>query len=326
VPGLPIMKITATKPLKQSWRGNWILLLTSAGMKTLTKYPCIKTYVARGIMINRNKPPIMRKQTMVGGIYCETKNIIIMNETTLEKMKSLKFYGMVRAFTSSLEDGRMSTMTADEMISFLTSSDWDDRNNRRIERYIRNAKFRYNASIEKLYLGPERNLEKNQVMRFAECGFIDKSENILITGCTGIGKSYIASALGNQACLMGYKVFYMNITKLFAKLKMLKADGSYLREISRIEKQDLLILDDFGLQPLDNHNRLALMELIEDRHGKRSTIITSQLPVKEWYDVIGEKTIADAIMDRLVHDAHRLEITGESMRRNKKARNQMMNN
>jgi len=113
----------------------------------------------------------------------------------------------------------------------------------------------------------------------------------------------------------------MNITKLFAKLKMMKADGSYLREISRIEKQDLLILDDFGLQPLDNQNRAALMELIEDRHGRKSTIITSQLPVKEWYDVIGEKTVADAILDRLVHDANRIDIDGDSMRKNKKLRN-----
>ena len=204
------------------------------------------------------------------------------------------------------------------MISFLITSEYDDRQNRRIERHIRNARFRYNASIEQLRFGPERNLDKNQLMRFAECDFIDKSENILITGCTGIGKSYIASALGNQACLKGYKVFYMNIAKLFSKLKMMKADGSYLREITRIEKQDLLILDDFGLQPMDNQNRAALMELIEDRHGIRSTIITSQLPVQQWYDVIGEKTVADAILDRLVHDDHRIEIEGDSMRRNKK--------
>ena len=244
-----------------------------------------------------------------------------MNAETLEKMKSMKFYGMASAFSSCLEDGRMSRMTADEMTSFLITSEYDDRHNRRIERYIRNARFRYNASIEKLYFGPERDLDRNQLMRYGECDFIAKAENILITGSTGIGKSYIASALGNQACLMGYKVFYMNITKLFAKLKMMKADGSYMREISRIEKQDLLILDDFGLQPLDNQNRAALMELIEDRHHRRSTIITSQLPVKQWYDVIGEKTIADAILDRLVHDAHRLEITGDSMRKKRKFNN-----
>ena len=244
-----------------------------------------------------------------------------MNEETLVKMKSMKFWGMSRAFSSCLEDGQLSKMTADEMLSFLISSEYDDRHNRRIDRTLRNARFRYNASIEKLYYGPERNLDKNQMMRYAECDFIDNAENILITGCTGIGKSYIASALGNQACLKGYKVFYTNITKLFAKLKMMKADGSYLREISRIEKQDLLILDDFGLQPLDNQNRAALMELIEDRHGRKSTIITSQLPVKEWYDVIGEKTLADAILDRLVHDANRVDIDGDSMRKNKKLRN-----
>ena len=244
-----------------------------------------------------------------------------MNEETLVKMKSMKFWGMSRAFSSCLEDGQLSKMTADEMLSFLISSEYDDRHNRRIDRTLRNARFRYNASIEKLYYGPERNLDKNQMMRYAECDFIDNAENILITGCTGIGKSYIASALGNQACLKGYKVFYTNITKLFAKLKMMKADGSYLREISRIEKQDLLIMDDFGLQPLDNQNRAALMELIEDRHGRRSTIITSQLPVKEWYDVIGEKTVADAILDRLVHDANRIDIDGDSMRKNKKLRN-----
>lgn len=245
-----------------------------------------------------------------------------MNAETLEKMKSMKFWGMARAFTSCLEDGRMAQMTADEMLSFLITSEYDDRYNRRIDRAIRNARFRYNASVEKLYYGPERNLEKNQMMRYAECDFIPKAENILITGCTGIGKSYIASALGNQACLKGHKVYYTNITKLFAKLKMMKADGSYLREISRIEKQDLLILDDFGLQPMDNHNRSALMELIEDRHGKRSTIITSQLPVQQWYDVIGEKTVADAILDRLVHDAHRIEIDGDSLRRKRKFINQ----
>jgi len=122
-----------------------------------------------------------------------------MNEETLVKMKSMKFYGMARAFSSCLEDGQMSKMTADEMLAFLISSEYDDRHNRRIDRTIRNAKFRYTASIEKLYYGPERNLDKNQMMRYAECEFINKAENILITGCTGIGKSYIASALGNQA-------------------------------------------------------------------------------------------------------------------------------
>jgi DNA replication protein DnaC len=153
------------------------------------------------------------------------------------------------------------------------------------------------------------------MMRFAECTYIRKQENILITGSTGIGKSHIATALGHQACTLGFKVYYANMAKLFSKLKMGKADGSYIREISRIERQDLLILDDFGLLPIDNQNRSALMEIIEDRHKKASMIITSQLPVNCWHEIIGEKTIADAILDRIVHDAHRIELKGESLRK-----------
>jgi DNA replication protein DnaC len=245
-----------------------------------------------------------------------------MNETIMQKMRQLKFFGMANAFKRSIEDGRLTKFTADEMVAFLIESEWDDRNNRRIERQIRNARFRYNASIEQLHFDVDRNLEKNQILRFAECRFIAEGENILITGSTGIGKSYLASALGNQACTLGYKVYYTNASKLFAKLKMTKADGSYIREIARIEKQDLLILDDFGIQILDSQSRSALMEIIEDRHGKRSTIITSQLPVKEWYDVIGEKTLSDAILDRLVHDAHRIELVGESLRRKQNSKTQ----
>ena len=245
-----------------------------------------------------------------------------MTKETLEKMKKMRLLGMARAFHSSLESGKTASMTTDQMINFLITSEWDDRQNRSIERQIRNARFRYQANVEDIYYNGDRNLDRNLMERFAECTFLEKHENVLITGSTGIGKSYIASALGHQACSKGYKVFYANIAKLFAKLKMAKADGSYIKELARIERQDLLIIDDFGLQPLDNQNRSALMEIIEDRHGKSSVIITSQVPVHLWYDIIGEKTIADAILDRIVHDAHRVELCGESLR-NKKNR---MNN
>jgi DNA replication protein DnaC len=241
-----------------------------------------------------------------------------MNGQILQRMKQMKFFGMARAFNTSLENGQLSKMTNDEMISLLIDSEWDDRNNRRIERQMRNARFRYKANMEQLHFDIDRNLDKNQMMRLAECTFIEKKENLLITGSTGIGKSYIASALGNQACMLGYKVLYTNASKLFSKLKMAKADGSYIREVTKIERLDLFILDDFGLQPLDGYNRSALMEIIEDRHGSRSTIITSQLPIAQWYDVIGEQTIADAILDRIVHDAHRLELSGDSLRKKQK--------
>jgi DNA replication protein DnaC len=240
-----------------------------------------------------------------------------MNGNSLQKMKQMKLHGMALAFKSSLEDELRTRFTPDEMVAFLVDAEWDDRNNRRIDRRIRTARFRYKANIEQIDFDTERNLDKNLLNRFAECSFIDKSENILITGSTGIGKSYIASALGNQACTMGHKVLYTSTYKLFAHLKMAKADGSYIKELMKIERQDLLILHDFGIQPIDNTNRSALLEIIEDRHGKRSTIITSQLPVSQWYDVIGETTVADAILDRIVHQAHRIEMSGESLRKRK---------
>jgi DNA replication protein DnaC len=238
-----------------------------------------------------------------------------MNEKVLQKMKQMKLHGMALAFKTSIEQESLAQLTADQMISFLVDAEWDDRNNRRIDRRIRNARFRYKANVEQIDFAIDRNLDKNLLNRFAECSYIGKNENILITGSTGIGKSYIASALGNQACMLGYKVFYASASKLFAMLKMAKADGSYIRESAKIEKQDLLIIDDFGLQAMDNHSRSVLIEIIEDRHGKRSTLITSQVPVKQWHDVIGEKTIADAILDRLVHNAHRIEMVGESLRK-----------
>ena len=237
-----------------------------------------------------------------------------MNTDTLDKMRRMRLLGMHRAFKTSLESSSSEALTADELIAMLIDSEWDDRHNRTIERSLRNARFRYKATIEQLEYGPERGLDKNAVHRLADGEFIKAKENVLITGPTGTGKSFLASAIGNQACLQGYKVLYANTTRLLTQLKMAKADGSSIKELMKIERQDLLILDDFGIQPLDSQSRASLLEIIEYRHGKRSTIITSQLPIKQWYDVIGEKTVADAILDRLVHNAQRVELKGESIR------------
>ena len=241
-----------------------------------------------------------------------------MNESTLEKMRKMNLFGMYRAFKTSIESGKTENYTTDEMISTLIDSEWDDRKNRGIERLLKNAHFRYKASVEELKFGAERNIDKNQIMRFADCSFIDKYENILITGSTGTGKSYIATAIGRQACCLGHKVIYQSTPKLLSILKIAKADGSYIKEMTKIEKQSLLILDDFAHQPFDAPGRAMLMEIIEDRHGKSSTIVTSQLPVSKWYDMIGDKTMADAIMDRIIHQAHRVELKGESMRKKSK--------
>jgi len=238
-----------------------------------------------------------------------------MTQETLEKIKKLRLLGMARAYETSLENDTLAHLSADELITMLVESEWDDRLNRNIERRLRNARFRYQSCMESIDYQADRNLDRNQLMRFAECNFIRKKENIIITGSTGIGKSYLATAIGHQACTLGFKVYYANINKLFSRLKMGKADGSYTREIARIERQDLLIIDDFGLFPIDNQNRSVLMEIVEDRHKKASMIITSQLPVSCWYEVIGDKTIADAVLDRIVHDAHRIELKGESLRK-----------
>jgi DNA replication protein DnaC len=242
-------------------------------------------------------------------------------KTTLEKMRQMRLTGMANAFEQTHQSGKNEKYTADEMTTHLIDSEWDDRYNRRLDRTVKMARFRYPASVEQLQFEDGR-LDRNQILRLAEGEYIKRKENIIITGSTGIGKSYLASALGHHACSMGYRVLYQHSTKLFARLKIAKADGTILKELARIEKQHILLIDDFGIQPLDAQSRAILMEIIEDRHGKSSTIITSQVPVTMWHEIIGEQTIADAILDRIVHDAHRIEMNGESMRKKRKLKSE----
>lgn len=238
------------------------------------------------------------------------------NQATLEKMQLMKLPGMLRSFKSIIEAGIGSDMTVDEAVAQLVDAEWDDKHDRKLQRLINSARFRHQASIEQVDFSRHRNLNKNDIARFITCDFVRKGQNILITGPTGSGKSFIACMLGHHACQEGFRIMYFNCIKLFNNLKYARADGSYNKEIKKIQKQDLIILDDFGLQTLDQHSRLSLFEILEDREGRKSIIVTSQLPPDKWHELIDEPTIADAICDRLVHRSYKINIQGvESMRK-----------
>lgn len=245
------------------------------------------------------------------------------NQATIEKMREMKLHGMLRAFQSTMETSVKNNFTADELLAHLIDAEWDDRYNRKLNRLIKAAKFRYQASIEQMDFQLNRNLDKNMILRFSDCSWISKNQDIIVTGPTGVGKSFIASALGFQGCMYGFKVMYFNCSKLFSLLKYAKADGSIIKQMNSIQKQDVIILDDFGLYPFDTQSRLFLLEIMEDRHGRKSTIISSQFPVKNWHEVIGEPTIADAICDRIIHSAFRIELKGESVRKKYGKNNQL---
>ena len=200
-------------------------------------------------------------------------------------------------------------------MEILLQSEEQERNNRRFKRLEYNAAFRYKASIEEIKISQHRGLDQNLISTLATRSYIEKGEAVLMCGATGVGKSFLASALGHQACLLGYRVAYHNIQKLLLKTKMSRLDGSIYKFFEKLAKTDLIILDDFGLTYLEKQQQIDFMEMIEDRHGRKSTIIASQLPIGNWYDVIGEETIADAILDRLVHSSYKIEIKGDSMRK-----------
>lgn len=238
-----------------------------------------------------------------------------MNQETLDKMRQMRLLGMYNAFKISMESFKTESMTTDQFVAWLVSNEWDDRCNRMIERLIKQASFRYKASLEEVDYSLERGFERNLLERLAELSFVKESRDLFITGSSGTGKSYIATALGYRACQKGMKVLYANTARLMGQLKMAKAKGTILQELKKIERADLLVLDDFGIQPFDAGGRMNLMDIVEDRYGKKSTLITSRVPVKDWYDIIGEKTIADAVLDRIVHQAIRIELHGDSIRK-----------
>lgn len=243
------------------------------------------------------------------------KNKISKNTQVLDLMTKLHYYGMLEAYKQSLRTTSAEGMTPDDFLKWLLESELDYKTNLFIDRLIRSAGFRYNAYMETIDYTLRRNLDRNQLERLASLDFIKEGGNILITGCSGTGKSYIATAIGYQACRHGIRTYYSSTTKLMGRLKLAKNKGTLETELKKIEKSPLFIMDDLFLVGLDAKERAILLDIIEDRHGRKSMILTSQLPVESWYEAIGDDTVADAILDRIVHTAHKIELTGESIRK-----------
>lgn len=241
-----------------------------------------------------------------------------MNSTqTLQQMQQLRLQGMYQAYRSQLELPMDQQLEGHDLVAQLVQSEQLHRSNEKTAYYLKLAKLRLPATAEQIECSPARNLTKQQLATLIEGRYLQQGENLLITGATGCGKSYLACALGHQACMLEYKTTYFNMNRLIEKVTLSKLDGSYIKLLNHLERQTLIILDDFGLQNIGQDMRLTLLQLLEDRYGKKSIIITSQLPVAKWYEYINDPTLADAILDRLTANAHRIELKGESLRRKK---------
>lgn len=238
-------------------------------------------------------------------------------QETLDQLLGLKLSGMAKCYESIIRQPIHQQPEPHSMVALLTEAEKGYRVRQRTELYLRLAKLRYSAAPEQINCTPGRGITKEMLVSLSDGTFIEKSENLLISGSTGCGKSYIACALGRNACLLGYRTLYYSMNRFIEALAAARLDGTYLRWLNTIAKTPLLIIDDFGLQPLNHDMRLTLLQILEDRFAKGSTIITSQLPVNKWYEYIGEATLADAICDRLTANAHRIELQGESLRKKK---------
>lgn len=242
-----------------------------------------------------------------------------MNENnTVEKLRRLYLGAMARLYHQSLTDQHYTHYTADELLTLLVDAEWEHRQKTRIESLIRQACFKQIVSPQDIDYMTNRSLDRNVLDRLLNLQFLEKAENIIITGPTGCGKSFLAQCLGVKACQMLNRTHYYPATRFLDKVKLARLDGSYSKMIRTIGKLPLLIIDDFLLTPVDQTTRTALLDVIEERYEKGATIISTQIPVEQWHPLIGESTMADAILDRLVYSSHRITLTGESLRKNKK--------
>jgi len=237
------------------------------------------------------------------------------NQVTLELMRRMRLTGMARAFEESLSATYAEAMTPDAFVSWLLAREWDYRSAAAIERLIKGAGFRYKAYPEEIDYSISRSLHQNQMGRLLSLDFVREGKNLFVTGSVGVGMSYVITAAGVHACKNGFRTLYSNMSRLLGTLKVAKTKGNLETGLKKIERCQLLILDDAFLVPLNVKERAILPDIIEDRHERKSIIISSQLPVANWCDAIGAPTVADAVLDRIVHTAHQIELTGESVRK-----------
>lgn len=233
----------------------------------------------------------------------------------IEQLRSLRLSGMAKILSEQLEQRGIEGLSFEERLGLLVQCEIDMRENRRLQLRLKRAKFKEPAAVEDIEFTAKRQLDRMLITKLSQCQWIRKHHNLLITGATGTGKTYLACALAHKGCLEGFSSRYFRLPRLLAELQTTRVDGRYLKLLKELEKTDVLIIDDWGIDTLSHEQRRDILEVFDDRHGCRSTIITSQLPVKLWHERVGDKIIADAIMDRLIHQAYRIECEGESMRK-----------
>jgi DNA replication protein DnaC len=274
------------------------------------------------IQIGRDKENgrSVQKRPREGTCYRQRlrKENIMLNEQTFDKLYAMKLIGMAEGFKQQLEQPSFRDLSFEERFGMLVERQWSWKENKRLNRLLKDAKLKLQACIEDIDYRTARGMEKSVILGLASCNWIRNHQNLLISGPTGVGKTFLACAFAQKACREGFRTFYIRSPQFFYQIALARADGSYGTLMKRLSKTHLLAIDDLGLAPLTDTERRDLLEVIEDRNGSSSTLITSQLPIDHWHDHIGDPTIADAILDRLIHNGHRIQLKGGSMRKKQK--------